>query len=547
MKEKVNKMGTAPISKLLIFMGIPMIISMALQALYNIIDTYFITGITDTEVSASATAAVGLAFPVQMLMVAIAIGTGVGANALLSKSLGQGNREKVNRTAGNALFLGLIIYVVYLLFGLFLAKPFARLMSSSEIVQDFTSKYITICCTMSFGIVFFAVYEKLLQSTGKTLFSTIAQIAGAVTNIVLDPVFIYEKGKGIGVFGLGIAGAAWATVIGQIVSTVLAMIFHYALNREIKNHIKYLKPDGKIILEIYSVGVAAIVAQALMAFMAMAMNKVLGIVDDKLIEEGLASNDAPPYVTSYTVYYKIQQFVLFLAFGLRDAITPIVSFNYGVGDKKRVTNGLKFGLLYTTVLMVLGLIVVECAAQPLIGIFDNGLTELGLQFCIRAAQIISISFIFAGANIALQGIFQALGSGLASLIISLCRQLVLVIPVAWIFAVIAKQNPSEMDWLIWITFIISEGVSAVIAFVMMRSIYKKKIANLGNGSSAEEIPAAPLSLGDAADGQAADEAVTPDGEANDPAETDEAAADVSEENAETDEETTDKNAENQTK
>lgn len=490
-KEKTNSMGVKPISKMLIFMGVPMIISMALQALYNIIDTAFVSGMTNSEEAQSAIAALGYAFPIQMLMVAIAIGTGVGANALLSKSLGQGDKEKVNKTAGNAIFLGIVIYAVYLLFGLFGAKPFARLMSDSEIVVEMTANYIMICCTVSFGITFFAVYEKLLQATGKTMFSTIAQIAGALTNIILDPVFIYEKGKFIGLFGMGIAGAAVATVIGQVVSTVLAMIFHYTINKEVKNHIKYLKPDGKLILEMYAIGLPAIIAQALMSFMTMAMNKVLAIVDNRLIEDGVASVDAPPYVSAYSVYYKVQQFVLFLAFGLRDAITPLVSFNYGMKSKKRVKDGLKYGLIYTTVLMVLGLILLECAASPLTAIFDNGLTDLAKSFCINAMHIVSISFIFAGINIALQGIFQALGSGLASLIISVCRQLLFVIPVALIFAYIAKNNPTEMDWLIWLTFIISEGLSVIIAFIMMRSIYKKKVLNLGSDTPAESLTLLP--------------------------------------------------------
>lgn len=489
-KENSNKMGVTPIRKMLVFMGVPMIISMALQALYNIIDTAFVSGLTDAEEAQSAIAALGYAFPIQMLMVAIAIGTGVGANVLLSKSLGQGDKEKVNKTAGNALFLGIVIYAVYLLFGIFGSNLFARLMSDSQVIQEYTTVYLQICCIVSFGIVFFAVYEKLLQATGKTLYSTIAQIAGAVTNIVLDPVFIYEKGHFIGLFGMGIAGAAVATVIGQVVSTVLAMIFHYVVNKEVKNHVKYLKPDGKLILEIYSIGLPAIIAQALMSFMTMAMNKVLAITDNALIAEGKASVDAPPYVSSYSVYYKVQQFVLFLAFGLRDAITPLVSFNYGMGKKKRIKDGLFYGLLYTTVLMILGLILLECAATPLTKLFDNGLTDLATTFCINAMHIISISFLFAGVNIALQGIFQSFGSGLASLIISVCRQLLFVIPVALIFAYIAKSNPAEMDWLIWITFIISEGLSMVIAAIMMVHIYKKKVAPLpeeaGSGEPANQ-------------------------------------------------------------
>lgn len=470
---KINKMGVVPIKKLLIIMGIPIMISMALQAVYNIVDSAFVGNMAEN--GEAALNALALAFPVQMLMVAIGIGTGVGANALLSKSLGQGDKEKVGRTAGNALFLGFIIYAVFLLFGIFGVKFYVGTQTDDELVYGFAVEYLQICCICSFGIIFFSIYEKLLQSTGKTMLSTIAQIAGAVTNIVFDPVLIYDWGA-----GLGIAGAAWATVMGQVVSFVLDMVFHYVFNKEVANHIKYLRPQGKLILEIYSIGLPAIIAQALMSFMTYGMNVILKIID-------------ATYVTAYGTYYKIQQFVLFLAFGLRDAITPVISFNYGMKNKQRVKDGLKYGLIYTAAIMVLGTILLEIIATPLARVFNlSGVTE---NLCVNATRIISLSFIFAGCCVALQGVFQALGSGVASLIISVCRQLLFVIPVALGFAYVAKANPG-LDWLVWFTFIISELVSAVIAFVMMRSIYKKKVATISDvpaesiaftdGGSAEE-------------------------------------------------------------
>lgn len=466
-QAKTNKMGIVPVKKLLIYMGIPIIISMMLQALYNIVDSAFVGNMAVN--GDEAVNALTLAFPVQMLIVAIAIGTGVGANALLSKSLGQGDKEKVNRVAGNALFLGACIYVVFLLFGIFGVEIYVNSQTSNELIRGYATEYLRICCTLSFGIIFFSIYEKLLQSTGKTLFSTIGQIAGAVTNIILDPIMIY----GLGVCPeMGIKGAAFATVIGQIVSVLADMAFHFIFNKEISNHIKYWRPRGKLILEIYSIGLPAIIAQALMSFMTYGMNLILNILDPV----------NGTYVTAYGVYYKIQQFVLFAAFGLRDTITPVISFNYGVKDKKRVQDGMKYGLIYTLAVMVIGLVLLESIASPLARVFHlSGTTQ---ALCVDAMHIVSVSLLFAGVCVALQGVFQALGSGLASLIISVCRQFIFVIPVALGFAFLAKAHPS-LDWLVWVTFIIAELISAAIAVIMLRSIHKKKVSALGAGISEE--------------------------------------------------------------
>ncbi len=473
---KTNKMGVIPVKKLLIFMGIPIMISMALQAVYNIVDSAFVGNMmTEGEAALDALA---IAFPVQMLIVAIAIGTGVGANALLSKSLGQGDKEKVGFTAGNALFLGAVIYVVFLLFGFFgvdfyvgiqnkvAAGAGAEEIAYKNLVSEMACDYLTMCCTCSFGIIFFSVYEKLLQSTGKTMLSTIGQIAGAVTNIVLDPILIADWGA-----GWGIVGAAWATVIGQVVSFLLDMTFHYVFNREVKAGVRYLRPRGKLILEIYVIGLPAIIAQALMSFMTLGMN----IIFDNTL--------GADYRVAYGTYYKIQQFVLFLAFGIRDAITPVVSFNYGVKNKEKVKDGLKYGLIYTIAIMLLGTLVLEVAASGLAGIF--GLSGTTQSLCADAIHIISVSFVFAGVCIALQGVYQALGSGLASLVVSLCRQLIFVIPVALGFAYAAKAN-ADLSWLVWFTFIISETISAAIAAVMMSGIYRKKVDGLGAATGAGE-------------------------------------------------------------
>lgn len=456
-KESMNKMGTVPVNKLMLSMGIPMILSMMLQAVYNIVDSAFVSNMENG--GEAALNALTLAFPVQMLMVAIGIGTGVGTNALLSKSLGQGNKEKVNKVAGNAIFLGVIIYVVFLLFGLFGTHSYVSSQTSNPEILEMADSYLKICCCMSMGIVFFSIFEKLLQATGRSAYSTIAQIAGAVVNIILDPILIYGW---FGIPQMGVAGAAYATIIGQIVSALMGLLFHLKMNKEIKNGLRYMKMDGEIIREIYAIGLPAIIAQALMSVMTYSLNIIFGKVSESV-------------VTAYGLYYKIQQFILFAAFGLRDAITPIVSFNHGMGSKKRVKAGIKYGMLYTLSIMVIGLIALEIFAVPFSTIF--GLSGETQNLCIDAMRIVSLSFVFAGANVAFQGIFQALDSGLESLIISVFRQFLFVLPVAYGFARIAMEDNSK-TWLIWLTFLIAEAVSAIFAGIFMKKINKNKINEL---------------------------------------------------------------------
>ncbi|MDE7124209.1 MAG: MATE family efflux transporter, partial [Eubacterium sp.] len=324
-----NKMAQMPVNKLMLNMGIPMILSMMLQAVYNIVDSAFVSNMESN--GEAALNALTLAFPVQMLMVAIGIGTGVGTNALLSKCLGQGNREKANRVTGTAFFLAFIIYAVFLLFGIFGVKAYISSQTSNPVIYEMATEYLSICTVMSMGIVFFAIFEKLLQATGRSMLSTIAQITGAVINIILDPILIY----GLGFFPeMGVKGAAYATVIGQLASVLVGLIFHLKFNKEITNHVKYLKPNIKIIGEIYAIGLPAIIAQALMSVMTYSLNIIYGKIDENI-------------VTAYGLYYKIQQFVLFASFGMRDAITPIVSFNHGMRSKKRMTDGIKYGIIYT--------------------------------------------------------------------------------------------------------------------------------------------------------------------------------------------------------
>ena len=456
-EKTINKMGTMAVNKLMLGMGIPIIISMVLQAVYNIVDSAFVSNMA--EGGEEALNALTLAFPVQMFMVAIGIGTGVGMNALLSKTLGQGDRKKVSRIAGNGEFLAIIIYLVFLLFGIFGVRGYISTQTTNPVIVEMAVQYLRICCVISFGIILFSIFEKLLQSTGLSQYSTIAQVVGAIVNIILDPILIYGL---LGLPKMGVTGAAYATVIGQICSGGLALYFHITKNKDVKNGIKFLKPSSKIIKDIYSIGLPAIIAQALMSVMTYGLNVILVGVSENM-------------VTAYGLYYKIQQFILFAAFGLRDAITPIVSFNHGMRNKERIKLGIKYGMKYTLTIMIVGLMVLEIFATSFSRIFGlSGETE---TLCISAMRIISVSFIFAGANVAFQGIFQALDSGIESLIISVCRQILFILPVAYGFSLLAIQNPAN-DWIVWLTFPIGEFVSAVIACIFMKKIIKNKVEGL---------------------------------------------------------------------
>ena len=450
-----NKMREMPVYKLMIQMGIPMILSMALQAVYNIVDSAFVGNMK--EGSEAALNALTLVFPVQMLMVAIAIGTGVGTNALLARTLGQGDSKKAAMVAGNSLFLGVIIYVICFLFGIVGVNAYISSQTANPEVLSMGTSYLKICCVLSFGIVFFSLFEKLLQATGRSLYSTIGQVAGAVINIILDPIMIYGIGP---VPKMGVEGAAYATVIGQIASAVLLFVFHIKLNKEFEHGFKYMKPDGKIIKEIYAIGHPAIIAQALMSIMVYVMNLILKF-------------DASAQ-TAYGLFYKVQQFVLFLAFGLRDAITPILAFAYGMRSKKRIQDGMKYGIIFTIGLMILGIFITEVFSGQFAALFNAGSSR---EYFVGAMRIISISFLFAGINVAYQGIYQALDGGMESLVISLLRQMIIILPLAEIFSVLVKNGQAGVS-LIWWAFPITEFAACLLGCVFLRRIRKNKVESL---------------------------------------------------------------------
>ena len=442
-----NKMREMPVYKLMIQMGIPMILSMALQAVYNIVDSAFVGNMK--EGSEAALNALTLVFPVQMLMVAIAIGTGVGTNALLARTLGQGDSKKAAMVAGNSLFLGLIIYVICFLFGIFGVNAYISSQTANPEVLSMGTSYLKICCVLSFGIVFFSLFEKLLQATGRSLYSTIGQVAGAVINIILDPIMIYGIGP---VPKMGVEGAAYATVIGQIASAVLLFVFHIKLNKEFEHGFKYMKPDA--------IGLPAIIAQALMSIMVYVMNLILKF-------------DASAQ-TAYGLFYKVQQFVLFLAFGLRDAITPILAFAYGMRSKKRIQDGMKYGIIFSIGLMILGIFITEVFPGQFAALFNAGSSR---EYFVGAMRIISISFLFAGINVAYQGIYQALDGGMESLVISLLRQMIIILPLAEIFSVLVKNGQAGVS-LIWWAFPITEFAACLLGCVFLRRIRKNKVESL---------------------------------------------------------------------
>lgn len=422
-----NKMGAAPVGRLMLFMGLPMILSMMIQAFYNIVDSYFISIMPDTPgitgLGEYGVNALTLAFPIQMLMIAI--------------------------------FLGLCTYALFLLIGIFGIKPYLNSQTSDPIILQMGGEYLGICVTLSLGAIMAMIYEKLLQATGRTVLSTVAQLAGAVTNIVLDPIMIF------GLWGcpaLGIRGAAYATVIGQVLTLVLSLYFHHRYNKDVNASPKYLKPQGVIIVEIYKIGIPAIIMQALMSFMTYGVNIIFGTV-------------SVAAVTAYGVYYRIQQFVFFAAFGLNNALIPIVAFNYGMGNRRRTCEGIKFGILYTLIIMLIGGIILQAFAKPIVGVF--ALSDSTMSLCVTAMRIITLGYLFVGANIAFQGIFQAFGCGMRSLWLSLVRLIIVTLPLAYFFTTF-----SGAEHLVWWAFPIAEACALLVALAFMRTIAKTKIASM---------------------------------------------------------------------
>ncbi len=452
-EERQNKMAIAPMNKLIFKMGIPMIISMVLQALYNVIDSIFVANMGTK--GAIANQALTYAFPIQILIIAIGVGTGVGLNTLLSKCLGENDKEKVNKIAGNGIFLSICIYLIFLLFGVLGSRWFISLFTNDKEIIKLGTTYLRICTCLSLGSIGYTVYERFLQATGKTILSTISQISGAVTNIILDYVFIYP-------LNMGVAGAAWATVIGQFMSLFIAMYFHYKKNNEIDGNIKYIKPDKNLIKGIYGIGISAALMQSLLAVMMAGMNAILG----------LAEANQTVLIGSFGIYYKIQQIALFSAFGLSNTIISILSFNYGMQDKKRIDDCIKYGIIDTAIITIVISIMFEIFAYPLAKLFGlaGGTTKEIIEVCTIALRISSVGFVFMGISVAIQGILQSIRYALRPLIISLLRLIVFVFPIAYLFT-----KTKDVTEVVWWTFPIAEVLTAIISLFILKKSYDEKI------------------------------------------------------------------------
>lgn len=447
--RKENKMGVMPVGKLLINVSLPMMISMFVQALYNVVDSIFVAQVGD-----SALAAVSLAFPVQMLMVAVSVGTGVGINSLLSRRLGEKRFDDANKAATNGVFLCVISSVVFALFGLFFATPFFRAFTTDETIVEMGVQYLSICTIFSLGIFVQVAMERILQATGVTIYNMLMQGAGAITNIILDPIMIF------GWFGLpamGVAGAAVATVIGQFVAMGLGIFFNIKKNHEVSMCFKGFKPDGRTIGEIYKVGVPSIIMQAIGSVMNIGINKILIMFNATA-------------VNVFGVYFKLQSFIFMPVFGLTNGMIPIVGYNYGARKKERIKGTIRYSILFALAIMAVGTFLFQAFPEMFLSLF-NASPEM-IRIGTFALRIISLNFLPAAVGIVMSSVFQAVGNGVLSMILSITRQVGVLLPVAYVFA-----HTIGLD-AVWWAFPISEVVSFIVCLTMYRYVNNKYFKNL---------------------------------------------------------------------
>lgn len=447
--QSENKMGVMPVPKLLITMSLPMIISMLVQALYNVVDSVFVA-----QINEEALTAVSLAFPVQNLMIAIAAGTGVGINALLSRNLGEKNLEGANAAAKNGIFLGMISYIVMAVIGLAGSHFFFTVQTKDPVIVRYGTQYMLIITVVSVGIFMQITFERLLQSTGKTIYNMITQGTGAIINIVLDPILIF------GMFGLPrmeVAGAALATVIGQLVAVCMSLYFNCKKNTELDLNMRTFRPNKTIIATIYKVGVPSIIMQSIGSVMVFGMNKIL------LIFSSTAA-------AVFGVYFKLQSFIFMPIFGLNNGMIPIIAYNYGAKNRERIMATIKMSVLIAVGIMLVGLVVFQIFPVQLLEIFDASENMLGIG--VPALRIISLSFIFAGYIIIIISVFQALGNGVYSLMVSVIRQLFVILPVAYLFARVFGLSR------VWWAIPIAEIVAVTVTTLMFRRIIRLNIKPL---------------------------------------------------------------------
>ncbi|MDN6409499.1 MAG: MATE family efflux transporter [Tetragenococcus halophilus] len=442
-------MGVMPINKLLISMSLPMMLSMIVQSLYNVVDSIFVA-----QLSENALTAVTLAFPVQNLMIAIQVGTGVGMNALLSRRLGENNYEKANNAASNGVFLSILHYLVILILGLTIVPFFFRSQTSNPEILAQGESYMRIIMIFSLGLFLQVIFEKLLQGTGKSVFSMWVQGSGAIINIILDPFFIF------GWFGfpaLGVTGAAVATVIGQTVAALIGVLLNYYKNDEIKLQYKNFRPHLETIKDIYVVGVPSSMMIAITSVTIFSMNKIL-------------LKFSPTAIAVFGVYFRLQSFAFMPIFGLNNGMIPIVAFNYGARNKERIKEAIRLSIIYAMIFMLICLAIFQFFPVTLLNLF-NASPEM-LEIGVPAMRIISISFLFAGFSIIVSTIFQAFGKGTFGLYVSFTRQVIVLIPLAYLFSLTGNVDT------IWWSFPVSELVSALLCVYFLRVIFKKYVEPL---------------------------------------------------------------------
>lgn len=450
MKEnKENKMGSMPVGKLLLNMALPMMISMLVQALYNIVDSVFVS-----RISEDALTAVSLAFPVQNIMISVGTGIGVGMNALLSRSLGEHKQEAANHAATNGWFLSLCGYVIFLIVGLFFARPFFRSQTDIESIVDYGTTYLSICCIVSLGFYMQSIFERMLQSTGRTIYSMITQMTGAIINIILDPILIFGL---LGIPAMGVAGAAVATVLGQCVAGAMAIYFNSRKNPEIQFTLKGFRPNFSIIRKILSVSIPSILMVSIGSIMNFGMNKIL-----------LSFTSTAAAV--FGAYFKLQSFVFMPIFGLNNGMVPILSYNYGARNKERILKTIKLSVIYAVVIMLCGLLVAQIIPDKLLLLFNA--SENMLSIGVPAIRTITLSFVFAGYCIVVSSVFQAFGNGIYSMMLSFVRQIVVLLPIAYLFSLTGVLN------YVWLAFPIAEIFSVIIATLLMIRLYRQLIKNL---------------------------------------------------------------------
>ena len=449
-QPKENKMGTMPVNKLLVTMSLPMVISMIVQALYNIVDSIFVS-----RLSEDALTAVSMAFPMQNLMISVAVGTGVGINAMLSRALGEKKFEAANKTAENGIFIEVLGYVLFLLIGIFVTKPFFLAQAGAGDIANMGIEYTRICLLMSFGIFMQIGFERILQSTGRTIFTMITQSTVAIINLILDPILIF------GLFGMpkmGVAGAAIATVTGQICAAILAITFNLTKNPDVHISFKGFKPQIIFVKNILSVGIPSIIMSSVGSAMTFGMNKILITFSSTA-------------VAVFGVYFKLNSFVFMPVFGLNNGMVPIVSYNYGAQNKKRLTKTIKLAIMYAVCIMFIGIMLFQFIPDVLLRLFDA--SDHMLEIGIPALRVISLSFAFAGICIVISSSLQALGHGFLSMMISITRQLIILLPSAYILAKFGGIHA------VWWSFNIAEIASLTLSLLFFKHMYNKIIKHLG--------------------------------------------------------------------